>query len=43
MIQFGINFARAVLQVTGSVVTGLFWENSGTKWEAETDKWEDIE
>jgi len=43
MIQFGINLARACLQVTGSIVTGIFWNNSGTNWESETDKWEEIE
>ena len=44
MIQFGINFARACLQVATTIASGGgLWENSGTNWEAETDKWEEIE
>jgi hypothetical protein len=41
MIQFGINFARAVLQVTSSAVA-VIWESFNTNWESETDNWEEI-
>jgi len=42
MIQFGINFARSVLQVATTIVGGGTWNNLGTNWESETDKWEEI-
>ena len=42
MLQFGVNFARACLQVATTIVRGGLWESIGTNWESETDKWEDI-
>ena len=42
MIQFGINFARACLQVATTIASGGAWDSLGTKWELETDKWEEI-
>tara|TARA_R100001463_G_scaffold106838_1_gene161446 strand:- start:805 stop:936 length:132 start_codon:yes stop_codon:yes gene_type:complete len=42
MFQFGINFARACLQVASVISSANFWNNVSTHWEDETENWEDI-